>query len=36
VIGHTVTSVTSDGVVTALVMGFKRRKQKVLKQDDVI
>jgi len=26
VIGHTFTSVTSDGVVTALVMGLKRRK----------
>jgi len=26
VIGHTVTSVTSDGVVTALVMRLKKRK----------
>jgi len=26
VIGHTVTSVTSDGVVTTLIMGLKRRE----------
>ena len=26
VIGHTVTSVTSDGVVTTLITGLKRRK----------
>ena len=26
VIGHTVTSVTSDGVITILIMGLKRRK----------
>jgi len=26
VIGHTVTSVTSDGVVTTLIMGLERRK----------
>jgi len=26
VIGHTVTSVTSDGIVTALIMRLKRRK----------
>ena len=26
VIGHTVTSVTSDGVVTALIIGLRRRK----------
>ena len=26
VIGHTVTSVTSDGVVTTLIIGLKRRE----------
>jgi len=26
VIGHTVTSVTSDGVVTTLIMGLKKRE----------
>jgi len=26
VIGHTVTSVTSDGVITTLIMGLKRKK----------
>ena len=36
VIGHIVTSVTSDGVVTTLITGLKRRKWKVLKQNNVI
>jgi len=36
VIGHTVKLVTSDGIVTTLIMELKRRKQKVLKQSDVI
>ena len=33
VIGHTV---TSDGMVTTLITGLKRREQKVLEQNDVI
>ena len=36
VIGHTVTSVTSDGVVTTLITRLKKRKQKVLEQSDII
>ena len=36
VICHTVTSVTSDGVVTTLIMELKRREQKVLEQSDII
>ena len=35
VIGDTVTSVTSDGVVTTLIMGLERKK-KILEQSDVI
>ena len=36
VIGHMVTPVTTDGVVTTLIIGLKRRKQKVLEQNNVI
>ena len=36
VIGHTVTSVTFNSVVTTLITELERRKQKVLKQSDVI
>ena len=36
VIGHTITPVTSDGVVTTLITGLERKKQKVLEQSDVI
>ena len=32
VISHTVTSVTFDGVVTTLITGLERKKQKVLEQ----
>ena len=35
VICHTVTSVTSDSKITTLIMGLKRRKQKVLEQSDI-
>ena len=36
VIGHTVTSVTSDGMVTTLITRLERRESKVLEQNDVI
>jgi len=36
VICHTVTSVTSDGMVTALIIGLERRESKVLEQNDII
>ena len=35
-IGHTVTSVTSDGMVTTLITRLERRESKVLEQNDVI
>ena len=36
VICHTVTLVTSDSIVTTLIMKLKKRKQKVLEQNDII
>ena len=36
VISHAVTSVTSDGVTTILIIGLKRKKQKVVEQSDII
>ena len=36
VIGHTVTSVTSDSGVTTLITEVERKEQKVLEQSDVI
>ena len=36
VIGHTVTSVLSDSVVTTLIIGLKKKKWKVLEQSDII
>ena len=36
VIGHTITSVTSDGMVTALIIELERREQKVLEQNVII
>ena len=35
-IGHMVTPVTTDGVVTTLIIGLKRRKQKVLELNNII
>ena len=35
VICHTITSVISNSEITTLIMGLKRRKQKVLEQSDI-
>ena len=36
VTGHTVTSVTFDGVVTTVIIELERKKQKVLEQSNII